>query len=38
MNALEANTHETNQGEQNGFRQRLEGYLPYKQLLALAVA
>jgi hypothetical protein len=28
----------TNQGEQNGCRQRLEGYLSCQQRLALAVA
>jgi hypothetical protein len=37
MIALDA-THDTNQGEQNGCRQRLEGYLSCQQRLALAVA
>jgi hypothetical protein len=31
-------TIETTQGEQNGCRQRLEGYLSCQQRLALAVA
>ena len=31
-------THSANQGEQNGCRQRLEGYLSCQQRLALAVA
>jgi hypothetical protein len=31
-------SNETNQGEQNGCRQRLEGYLSCHQRLALAVA
>ncbi len=32
------NNHHNNQGEQNGCRQRLEGYLSCQQRLALAVA
>jgi hypothetical protein len=31
-------SHETVKGEQNGCRQRLEGYLSCQQRLALAVA
>ena len=32
------NDHRENEGEQNGCRQRLEGYLSCQQPLALAVA
>jgi hypothetical protein len=32
------NLYETTKGEQNGCRQRLEGYLSCQQRLALAVA
>jgi hypothetical protein len=31
-------SHDTTKGEQNGCRQRLEGYLSCQQRLALAVA